>query len=133
MKKFLACLGATLAYWVFIFFGPAIVMLINNIGYYLSGGGYGPGSLMHKVLQFLSQPIACFVAYSVAQAVSKTEHPMCVLSNCIAGACVCCLFAVVAILAGNTRNMVIMPISAIACVVTAVTAAKDVKDAAQKP
>ena len=56
MKKFFTCLGATAAYWVFIFIGPAIVMWLNNIGYYFTGGGYGPGlalqTLQHRLLLF---------------------------------------------------------------------------------
>ena len=125
MKKFFTCLGATAAYWVCIFIGPAIVMWLNNIGYYFTGGGYGPGSLMYKVLHFLSQPVSCLVAYAIAMTITKTDHPICVLSNCIVGACVCGLFTIVSILAGNTRNAVIMPISAIACIGTAIASAKE--------
>lgn len=124
MKKFFNCLGATLAFWTLIFLGPALVMLLNNIGYYFSGGGYGPGSFMYKVLQFLSQPIACWLAFAAAGAICQDKHPVCVLTNCIVATCVCVLLTVSGFALGNNLNAVQMLVSAIACIACAVSMVK---------
>jgi hypothetical protein len=124
MKKFLTCIGATLAFWVLMFLGPALVMLVNNIGYYVSGGGWGPNSLMYKVLQFFSQPIACALAFSAAGSICGDRHPVCVLTNCIVAACVCVLLTISGFALGNNLNAAQMIVSAVACIACAVSLVK---------
>jgi len=118
MKKngALLCVGATATYWATIFVGPAIIMLLNNVGYYVSGGGWGPGSFMHTVLEFASQPLACFAAYALAKSVSQDEHPVCVLSNTIVASCMCVIFVFTA---SSSALMWTMIVSVIICVMTA--------------
>lgn len=124
MKKFLTCLGATLAFWVLILLGPALVMLFNNFGYYFSGGGYGPGSFMYKVLLFFSQPIACWLAFGSASAICQGKHPVCVLTNCIVATCICALQTISGFMFGKTLNAVQMIVSAAACIACAVSLVK---------
>lgn len=129
MKKFLLCFGAVLAYWALMFLGPAIVMLFNNIGYYVTGGGWGPDSLMYAVLQFFSQPISCFVAYGAATAILKENGKILILVNCVVAACMCVLFAITA---SETSQRFAMIVSVVACVYTAVMAAKNIKQTQAK-
>ena len=124
MKKFLLFFGAVLSYWALMFLGPAIVMLFNNIGYYVTGGGWGPDSLMYAVLQFFSQPISCFVAYGAATAILKENGKIFILTNCVIAACMCVLFAFTA---SETSQRLAMIVSVVACVYTAIMAAKDIK------
>ena len=132
MKNFLVCLWATLVFWALIVFGPWLVIVMNNLGYWFSGGGWGPGSFMYKVLDFLSQPISCFIAYAAANVACKNEHPVCVMTNCIAAVCVCCLFSFGSFIAENMRNAAIMLLSAVCCIVTLVYAAKEVSEIRKK-
>lgn len=122
-NSIILCVGATLAFWVAVFIGPVFVLLLNNLGYYVSGTGWGQNSFMYKVLTFLSQPIACVIAYSIAKAISKDKHPVCVLVNTIVCTCMCVLFAIVA---SSTTKMLQMIISAVICIVMAVVEAKEV-------
>lgn len=117
MKKFWVCAGATLAFWALIFLGPAIIMLFNNIGYYFSGGGYGPESFMYKVLQFFSQPTACVIAAGAAEAICDGKHKVCTIANCVIAALMCFLFAMVA---GDKAQLATMIISAVVMSVMAV-------------
>lgn len=124
MKKVGICIGAIAAYWAMFFFGPALVMLINNIGYYLGGGGWRPDGLMYNVLLFLSQPIACGLAYFAAKGVCKNEPSICVLTNCIVGVCLAVLLTFTTTIGIKTAAMAV---SAIVCVVTAVVEAREIK------
>lgn len=117
MKKFLVCAGATLAFWGLFFFGPAIIMLLNNVGYYVSGGGYGPDSFMYKVLYFFSQPTACLIAVGAAEAIGNGEHKACTIVNSVLGALLCFVFAMVST---DKTQLAIMIISAVALSVVAV-------------
>lgn len=117
----LLCLGATLSFWLTVLLGPAIIRLLNNLGYYFSGSGWRPDSLMYSVLVFVSQPLSCGGAYLIGKAVSKEEHPVCVLVNTIVCTCMCTIFALVA---SSTSQMVIMIISAVICIIMAVLETK---------
>lgn len=122
MKRITTGFLATLAYWAVIFLGPALILLANNIGYFVSGAGWGPDSIMFKALQFCSQPISCFLAYYAADSVSKGNLRACVLVNCIIGACICGMFVITA----NTMVLAASMIaSAVCCIVTAVMSAKN--------
>lgn len=112
-KSFFPCALSTLCFWTLIFLGPVIILLINNIGYYFSGAGYGPGSIMYSVLQFLSQPLSCLIAASAADAISKNQHKICVIVNCSVCSFVCLLLAFVQYLDGNTLMLFTMIASAV--------------------
>lgn len=129
MKKFFECTLVTLCYWLAIFIGPAIVLLWNNLSYYVSGLGYGPESLMYKVLTFFSQPVSCFLAAAIAISVGKKKHNLCVLTNCI----LCSIFcAVLALSYVNNADFSVkmwsMLVSAIACIATSIMTAKEVEE-----
>ena len=127
MKKILTCSAATLSYWALLFLGPALILLLNNIGYYFSGGGWGPGSFMYNVLSFFSQPLSCFLAYAAAKGICKESHKICVLINCIVGIGMTILSAIGASNAGNTKLLISMIISTIVCTITAVIEAVEIK------
>ena len=113
-KRFLPCSLATLCFWALIFLGPVIILLINNVNYYFNGTGYGPGSIMYSVLQFISQPTACVIAAYAADAVSKNQHKICVIVNCSVCALVCLLLALVEFLDNNTLMLFTFVVSAVA-------------------
>ena len=117
MKKFWVCAGATLAFWALIFLGPAIIMLFNNIGYYFSGGGYGPESFMYKVLQFFSQPISCAIAASAAESITGGNHKACTIANCVICALMCFLFAMIT---SDKAQLATMILSAVVSAIMAV-------------
>lgn len=130
MKKFFVCVGAVLAYLLLLFLGPALVMIFNNIGYYATGGGWGPGSLMYRVLQFFSQPISCLIAYAAIKAILKGEHKVLALTNCIIASCLCVLFVFTA---SSNAQMWAMIVSVGACIYTAVMASKDISEKNSEP
>lgn len=127
-KNTLSIIGATAAYWALLFFGPAIIMLFNNIGYYFSGGGYGPDSFMYKVLQFLSQPLSVFIAYSAAKSICNNIKTTSILINTIIAVCILVALAFAGFIVENTSNAIQMVVSCIACIVTAFWASKDIKN-----
>jgi hypothetical protein len=90
---FLRCLGIIGAFWALVLFGPALVMLINNVNAWFSGYGFLDGSFGYKALMFLSQPIACVIACSTAEQISDKEHSVCVLVNIIVAICISALSA----------------------------------------
>ena len=127
MKKFFICFRAILAYWVLLFIGPALVIIFNNIGYFVSGGGWGPDSLMYKVLQILSQPIACFLAYGAITAILQQKHSVLKLVNCVIAACYCfAMIFVYLFFLSNVEMLIVMIASTIVCVITAVMAGKEI-------
>ena len=83
----LKCIGIIAAYWALILFGPILVMILNRIALWFSGGGFYEGSFGYKVLVFLSQPIACSLAHSAAKSISDDNHNICVLVNEIIAIC----------------------------------------------
>ena len=87
-NSFLTCLGIISAYWALILLGPGLVMLYNAITLWFSGGGFYEGSFGYKILVFASQPIACALAHSAAQSISKDDHSICVLVNEIISVCI---------------------------------------------
>ena len=117
-KKFLICTGATLAYWAVLFLGPALILLLNDIGYYLSGTGWSQGSIMHNVLSFIKQPLACWLAYAVIQAICGDEQKKCVLFNCMGGAVLCVLFT---LSTNDLSQLFAMALSAITCLGTVIS------------
>lgn len=129
MKKFFECTLVTFCYWLAIFIGPAVVLLWNNLSYYVSGLGYGPESLMYKVLTFLSQPVSCFLAATIAMSVGKEKHNLCVLTNCILATVFC---AVLTLSYVNNADFGVkmwsMLVSAIACIATSIMTAKEVEE-----
>lgn len=129
MKKFFECVLVVLCYWLAIFIGPAIVLLWNNFSYYVSGLGYGPESLMYKVLMFFSQPVSCFLAAAIATNVGKGKHNLCVLTNCIIGSAFCAVLTLSYVNnADFSVKMWSMLVSTIACIVTSVMTAKEVEE-----
>lgn len=121
MKKFSLCFGAILAYWGVVFIGPGLVLLWNNLNYYLTGTGYGTGSLMYKVLKFLSQPVSFFLAYYVLQAILKEKHNLLAMVNCGVALCVCFVFVIVS---EDNLNRWSLVVSSAACATTMVIAAQ---------
>lgn len=129
MKRFLECTLVTICYWLAIFIGPAILLLWNNLSYYVSGFGYGPESLMYKVLTFISQPVSCFLATSIAISVGKKKHNLCVLTNCIF-ASIFCAFITVSYVSNADYGIKMWAtlLSAIACITTSIMTAKEVEE-----
>jgi hypothetical protein len=56
--------------------------------------GYREGSLGYQILLFVSQPISCAIANSVAEHISNEEHDICVLVNDIIAICIFVLLAI---------------------------------------
>lgn len=110
------CFSATIAYWAFIFLGPVVILLWNNLGYYVSGTGWGPNSLMYRALQFLSQPISCALAYAIAKNICKDHSKNCIFVNCIVSALACAVFAYCA---STQALLVSMSVSSLICLATA--------------
>lgn len=126
MKKFLNCCLVTLCYWLILFIGPAIVLLWNNFSYYVAGTGYGSESFMYKLLTFFSQPIACFVAAGLAGSLFGGKHKLCVMINCVVGACFCAVLAFFNFFFSENVVMIgSLAISAVACIITAVMFSKE--------
>ena len=90
----LKCFGIICVFWLLVFFGPALVSLINKFDTIFYGMGYREGSLGYQILSFVSQPLSCAIASSVAEHISKEEHDICVLVNDIIAICVFVLFAI---------------------------------------
>lgn len=116
MKKFLFCLYSTVTYWLICFLGPAAILLLNNIGYYVSGAGWGPDSLMYKLLQLLSQPLACAVAYHAAKTVCKCHSRYCVPVNSLVSAFACIVFFINATTVALEFSMILSSLVCIALV-----------------
>lgn len=129
MKKFFECTLVTFCYWLAIFIGPAVVLLWNNLSYYVSGLGYGPESLMYKVLTFFSQPVSCFLAATIAMSVGKEKHNLCVLTNCILATVFCTVLTLYYVNNADFGvKMWSMLVSAIACIATSIMTAKEVEE-----
>ena len=121
MRKFCSCFLVTLCFWLLASFGPALVMLWNDVGYAVTGGGYGKGSFLYSVIQFLSQPIAFAIAGSLAAAMFQGAHKFCAFVNCIIGACWCVFLAIMQLVyRGMTPLMFSLLLSAIASAYVAV-------------
>ena len=93
MKKFFECVLVTVCFWLIVFIGPALVILWNNLSYYVSGLGYGEGSVMFNVIKFLSQPISFLIAGAAASSMFSESHKVCAFVNCIIGVCFCVFLA----------------------------------------
>ena len=89
MKKFFECVLVTICFWLIVFIGPALVILWNNLSYYVSGLGYGEGSVMFNIIKFLSQPISFIIAGTAASSMFSE----CAFVNCIIGVCFCVFLA----------------------------------------
>ena len=129
MKKFFSCILVTVIYWVLMFVGPAIVLIWNNFSYSFTGSGYGPESIMYRILLLLSQPISCFLAAGIAGNALNGEHRLCVFANCIIGTCYCtvCVFMYIFFI-DNINMLFTMAISAIACIITAYTQSSELQN-----
>lgn len=125
MSRFFKCFAAVLAYWALMFLGPAIVMIFNDIGYNLTGGGWGPDSLMRKILQFFSQPISCVLACSAITSILKGTHKPLISINCVIASCMCTLFAFTAT---EPTQMWAMIISSLASAITAAYQSKNTEN-----
>lgn len=123
VRNFFYRIGVTALYWAVMLFGPVLIGILNNIGYYVSGGGYRPGSLMYAVLQFAAQPASCWIAYSVTSNINNGSHRVCVMVNCMIGVCMNLFLAVYDI--GSAR-MVSMLLSAAVCMITVIMSAKSI-------
>jgi hypothetical protein len=128
-RKTFCIIGSVAAYWALMFFGPALVMLFNNIGYYVSGSGYGPGSLMYTVIQFLSQPISVFLAYGAAKSICANIKTTSILINIVIAICVLVVLAFSGFVVGNALNAWQMVVSCAACIINAVQETKSIKNA----
>lgn len=128
MKKFYECALVTVCYWLTIFLGPAIVILWNNLSYFVSGLGYGEGSIMYKVLTFFSQPAACVLAFEVSKSVGKSKHNICTLINCFLGACFCgAVTMLYAFYLDDNLRLLTMAVSSVCCIFTVYVAAKEME------
>ena len=125
MAKFFKCFFAILAYWALMFLGPAIVMIFNDIGYNLTGGGWGPDSLMRNILQFFAQPISCVLACSAITSILSGSHKPLISVNCVIASCLCTLFAFTAT---EPTQMWAMIVSSLACTTTAAYQAKNTEN-----
>lgn len=115
-KSVQICISATAAYWAVLFLGPAVILLLNNAGYYVSGAGWGTDSLMYKILQFLSQPLSCFFAFAAAESVAKGRFRGWLWFNCLLGGAMCVLF----IFTAETDILrYAMALSALTCIASA--------------
>lgn len=90
----LKCVCIICVFWLLVFFGPALVSLINTFDTIFYGLGYREGSLGYQILSFVSQPISCAIASSVAENIFKEEHNICVFVNDIIAICVFVLLAI---------------------------------------
>lgn len=127
--KFLRCLGATVAFWLCLFFGPAILVLVENIAHLLSFGEWGENRglfelIIYKAFQFLAQPIACWIAYEAMKKICTETMKTCVVVNCIVAAIFCGIFAFSSLLAANISNVFTMVITAVVAIVLAVNHSK---------
>lgn len=126
MNKFFKCLLGTVAYWFLFFGGPVLINLWNNLSYYVSGLGYGPGSLMYKALEFVSQPTSCFFALLAASKICGEEHDRCTLVNCVLGTILAATLTVYYMVSGNNNTQLwIMVFSTISCVCTVIVQANN--------
>ena len=124
MKRFMRCAAVTVCYWVAMFIGPAVVLLWNNFGYFLTGAGYGTDSFMYRVLSFFSQPISCFIAAGLAGSLFDGKHRLCTFVNCVVAACYCsAMIFVYLFYVDNAAMLGVMIFSAIACIITSVAQA----------
>ena len=128
--KFLRCLGATAAFWVCMLIGPMLLLLVENISHLLTFGEWGENRgfielIIYKVIQFLAQPIACYIGYEIAKKICTEQLKTCVMVNCVVAASLCGLFAICSLVAQNFVNAIVMAITAVVCIVCSVKALKD--------
>ena len=123
-RKFLICTGATLAYWLVMFLGPALILLLNDVGYLLSGTGWEKESIMYNVLSFFKQPLACWLAYAVIQSICGDEQKKCVLFNCMGGAFLCAMFT---LSTDDLAQLFAMAISAIVCLCAVISQSRSMQ------
>lgn len=126
-NSFLTNAGIVASYWALILFGPMLVLLINNITLWFSGGGFYEGSFGYQILVFASQPIACGLAHSAAQSISKDEHSICVLTNEIVSTCIFVLLILSAFfLLNEPLNAINHIVSAVVTIICAVSTSKSI-------
>ena len=117
MKKLFHALLITICFWVVAFSGPFFLGIWNYFSYYVSGLGYGPGSLMDQVFSLLAQPLSFLMAASIAKSAGKEEHNLCVFANALLGAFLCAVLAFFNYrYDGDSAKMWSMTISCIACI-----------------
>lgn len=127
-KSLLTCLGATLAYWAVILIGPFVIHLVDFFVTLLSPSGWNQNGIYEQLLApLIAQALACYLAYRCANLICKKNHPFCVLTNCIVGACACGVFA---FFATSTKSLISLIVSAVACIATAVVQAKSISQKA---
>ena len=91
-------LGVILAFWGLMLFGPMLIRIFIYFARRIAGEGYSIGSISYKIIAFVSQPIACFIAHETAKDISRDKHDVCVLVNEIVAACLFCLFVILFVL-----------------------------------
>lgn len=128
--KILRCLGATAAFWVSLLIGPMLLLLVENLSHLLTFGEWGENRgfiemIIYRAIQFLAQPIACYIGYEIAKKICTQELRTCVMVNCVVGASLCGLFAVLGAIASNFVNAIVMAITTVVCIVCSVKALKD--------
>lgn len=112
MKKVLLCIAGTLAYWVVMLFGYALIVRANDFGYSILGAEYVPGRVFHVVLEFLAQPLACVLAYAAIVGIARKVSKWCVVWNCSAAAI---LMGVLAIAAGDLLQVLPLALASAVC------------------
>ena len=124
-KEVFYCSMSIVVFWLLVAIGPAVVMLFNKIGYVFSGAGYGEGSLMYKVLLFLSQPIACCIAAAAADFVGQYRHRNYITVNCALSICLFSVLAFSEFLNSDYLHMASMAVSAISTICLCIGYAKE--------
>lgn len=120
-SPFLKCLGITVAFWLLFVFGPALVMLSNNISAWFSGLGYLDGSFGYNLLVFFSQPMACGIASAVAEGISDEKHNVCVLVNEVIAICITLLSTLCSFLfTGDMWNGISLALSVVVLIACAI-------------
>lgn len=127
-KSFFICLGATLAYWAVILIGPFVIHLVDFFVTILSPSGWDQNGIYEQFLApLIAQALACYLAYLCANLICKNDHPFCVLTNCIVGACACCIFL---FFSTSTKLLISMIVSAVVCIASAVVQVKSISQKA---
>ena len=122
MNSFSKTIGAIAAYWAIFLLGPAVILIMNNLGYLFTGGGYSQQSLMYKVLVFFAQPVSCYFAYSAAKEIYDGNIGKCVTVNCVLGTIFCGFLVLFG--SGDLVSRANMIVSLVVCVVTIVYSCK---------
>ena len=122
MKKFFRCMLITVAYWLLVVFGPALIMLWNALSPAMAR--YEKGDLGYAIIVTVAPALSCLLARSAALKLSDEKHDICVLVNHI----VCAVaMAVFFIFASGITEHVQWALAAVACVGCAYSQTKSIE------